>query len=122
MRTILDAPLETLDSPGHAIVAKVRADGFFRAEVFGDSIGPSFSYSTGIWVSTGQPEILMFSMKEELAHDVFWNMFRLAKANTRLSLGTPTDQVFQSGCLCISYSQEVLRRSSWLDPLVLWRR
>ena len=94
MQTALDAPFESLDPPGHAIVAKVREDGFFRAEVFGDTIGPGFSYSTGFWVSTGQPEILMFSMKEELAHDVFWNMFRLAKANTPLSLGKPTDQVF----------------------------
>lgn len=94
MQTALDVPIASLDPPGPAIVAKVKADGFFRAEVFGEDIMPGFSYSTGFWVSTGQPEILMFSKKGELAHDVFWGIFRLAQANTPLSLGKATDQVF----------------------------
>lgn len=94
MRTVLDAPFDALNPPEHAFAAKVREDGFFRAEVFGDAIGPGFSYSTGFWVSTGQPEIIMFSIKGETAHDVFWDMFRLAKGNTPLSLGKPTNQVF----------------------------
>ena len=94
MRTLLDAPLDALKPPEHAFAAKVREDGFFRAEVFGDAVGPGFSYSTGFWVSTGQPEIIMFSIKGEIAHDEFWDMFRLAKGNTPLSLGKPTNQVF----------------------------
>ena len=36
----------------------------------------------------------MFSLQGEIAHDVFWDMFRLAKGNTPLSLGKPTNQVF----------------------------
>ena len=94
MRTLLDAPSDALDPTGHAIVAKVRADGFFRAEVFADAIGPGYSYSTGFWVSTGQPEIVLSSVKGVIAHDVFWDMFRLAKASRPLSLRQPTDQVF----------------------------
>ena len=100
MRTLLDAPFDALDPPGRAIVVKVRADGFFRAEVFGDTIGPGYSYSTGFWVSTGQPEIVMFSMKGVIAHDVFWDMFRLAKANSPLSLGQPTDRMFGNRTAC----------------------
>ena len=94
MRTVLDAPFDALNPLEQAFAAKVGEDGFFRAEVFGDATGTGFSYSTGFWVSTGQPEIIMFNMKGEIAHDVFWDMFRLAKGNTPLSLGKSTNQVF----------------------------
>ncbi len=107
MQTALDAPSESLDRSGHAIVAKVRADGFFRAELFADDLGPGFSYSSGFYVSTGHPEILMFSKKGELSHDVFWNLFRLAKANTPLALGKPTDQVFTTR---IAYAFPIAKR------------
>ena len=94
MRTKLDTPFEAIEPFERAFVAKVREHGFFRAEVFGDAIGPGFSYSTGFCVTTGQPEIVMFSTEAEIAHNVFWNMFRLAEANIPVSLGKPTYQVF----------------------------
>ena len=72
----------------------MRADGFFRAEVFPAANAPGLSYSAGFWVSTGQPEIVIFSRKGELAQEVFWDLFRLAKANTPLTPGRPTKQVF----------------------------
>ena len=42
----------------------------------------------------------MFSMKGVIAHDVFWDMFRLAKANSPLSLGQPTDRMFGNRTAC----------------------
>jgi hypothetical protein len=36
----------------------------------------------------------MFSMKDKIAHDVFWDLFRNAKAGRGLHLGTRTGEVF----------------------------
>ncbi len=94
MRTALDAPADALDHSEQVFVAKVREHGFFRTEVFGDDKGPGFSYSTGFWVAAGQPELIMFGMKGEIAHDVFWDVFRDAKTNVPLPLGRKTDQIF----------------------------
>jgi hypothetical protein len=94
MRTALDAPAEALDPSEQAFVAKVREHGWFRTEVFGDDEGPGFSFTTGFWVSARQPELIMFGMKGEIAHDVFWDAFREAKTSDSLPIGRRTDRVF----------------------------
>lgn len=94
MQTALDAPPEALDPGEEEFVGKVREYGFFRTSVLGDDRGPGFSFTTGFWVSTGQPELIMFSVKHEIAHDVFWDLFRDAKSNKPIPLGKKTDQLF----------------------------
>ncbi len=80
MRTALDAPPELLDQVEQSFVAKVREHGWFRTGVRGDAEGPAFSFTTGFWLNTRTPEVIMFSMKDEIAHDVFWDLFRTRKA------------------------------------------
>lgn len=94
MQTALDTPFEALDRSEREFVAKVRESGFFSTSVVGDDEGPGFSFTTGFWVSARQPELIMFSVKHEIAHDVFWDLFRDAKAKKAIPLGRKTDQLF----------------------------
>lgn len=94
MKTALDAAIEMLDESERDFVAKIREHGWFRTEVFADDHGPGFSFTTGFWAKANQPELLMFSMKGEIAHNVFWDMFRDAKAETTIPTGTRSLDIF----------------------------
>ena len=93
MRTALDAPVEALDPAEQSFVAKVREFGWFRTGVSADEDGPGFSYTTGLWVNTQKPEVVMFGM-EKIVHDVFWDLYRDARTGRGLPIGCRTDRVF----------------------------
>ena len=94
MLTALDAPPDELDEGERSFVAKIREHGWFRTGVFGDDEGPGFSFTTGFWVSVTQPEVIIFNMKEDIAHDVFWDLYRDAQSGKALPVGKRTDAVF----------------------------
>jgi Domain of unknown function (DUF4262) len=94
MITAIDAPSIALDADEKSFVAKIREHGWFNTSVSADDEGPGFSYTSGLWVSTGQPEVIMFGMKSEIAHDVFWDLFRDAQAGRSLKHGVQMDHVF----------------------------
>ena len=88
-------------------MANIRERGWFDTAVYGDAEGPGFSFTTGLWVNTGQPELIMFGMKREIAHDVFWDLFRDAKAALQLPVGVPTDRAFEN---LLAYAFPVSKR------------
>lgn len=94
MATALDAPAGTLDDAEQAFVDAVREHGWFRTQVGADEEGPGFTFSTGFWLSTQQPELLLFSTRPDIAHDVFWDLYRRAQQGQPLPVGRRTDQVF----------------------------
>lgn len=94
MRTALDFPLDVLDGDERSFVGRVREHGWFRTSVLGDSEGRGFSYTTGFWSSANHPELIIFSTKHEIAHEIFWNMFREARDGVQLPFGKRTDAVF----------------------------
>ena len=94
MWTALDASPTALDEHERSFVARVREHGWFRTGVFADATGPGFSYTTGLWLSANRPELIIFGMKTETAHDVFWGLFRDAKDGGQLAVGRRTDAVF----------------------------
>lgn len=94
MLTALDTPYDSLDVGEQSFVTSIRQHGWFDTAVFGDEEGPNFSYSSGFWVNTGKPEVIMFGMKREIMHDVFWDLYRDALAGKSLPSGLRTDQVF----------------------------
>ncbi|WP_025290488.1 DUF4262 domain-containing protein [Sphingomonas sanxanigenens] len=94
MRTALDALPETLSASEKAFVTMIRENGFFRTEVLGDDEGPGFSFTTGFWVTAKHPELIMFSMTGDIAHDIFWDLFKDARSARSLPVGRRTDQVF----------------------------
>lgn len=94
MRTALDAPSELLDQAEQSFVAMLREHGWFRTGVHADGDGPGFSYSTGFWVTLRQPEIIIFDLRDDIVHEVLWDLFRSAEAGEVLPVGQPTDRVF----------------------------
>ena len=94
MHTALDAPTDVLDQAEQFFVKKIRECGWFRTLVFSETEEPDFSYTTGFWVTALQPELIIFGLKKEIAHDVLWDMFRKAQAGLSLPIGKRTDEVF----------------------------
>ncbi len=94
MLTALDAPADKLDDQEKAFVVQVREHGWFRTSVFDDEDGPGFSYTSGFWVKQKAPEIIVFSMRSELAHDVLWDMYRDAADGTVFPIGQRLSNVF----------------------------
>jgi hypothetical protein len=107
MRTALDTPSDTLDDAERDFLAKVREHGRFRTSVLGEENRPGFSYTTGFWAGCQQPELIIFAFKREIAHNVFWDLFRDAKAGIVLPIGQRTDQIFGNSC---AYAFPVAKR------------
>ncbi|HWW24682.1 MAG TPA: DUF4262 domain-containing protein [Caulobacter sp.] len=85
--TALDAPASRLDDQEKSFVAQVREHGWFRTSVFDDDDGPGFSYTTGFWLGVTAPEVIVFSLKSEIAHAVLWDVYRDIRAGTVFPTG-----------------------------------
>lgn len=107
MLTALDIPDDNLDQAERSFVASIREHGWFRTTVHGDEKGPGFSYSTGFWLGAHHPELIMFGMKPDVAHDVFWDLFRGAKEGRELVAGKRTHDAFAN---LPAYAFKVSRR------------
>ncbi len=94
MFTALDMPSESLEEAERSFLTNVRQHGWFDTAVFSDAEGPGFSFTTGLWINTGQPELIIFGLSREIAHDVFWSLFHDLKAGLPLPVGTLTDRAF----------------------------
>lgn len=87
MRTALDAPFDDLDGPEKNFVANIREHGWFRTSVFQEEGHVGFSYTTGLWLTLGFPEIIVFSLPSETAHAILWDVFREVKGGTKPPIG-----------------------------------
>jgi len=87
LRTALDAPETLLDEQEKSFVANIRKHGWFKTGVLGEGAFPNFSYSTGLWKTIGFPELITFSVKDENAHQTFWNIFNDVKGGRHLKVG-----------------------------------
>jgi hypothetical protein len=94
MRTALDSPVEDLDADEKEFVAKLREHGWFNTTVPADDQGPGFSYTTGFWAGMSAPEVIVFSLKFEIAHNVFWDLYRDLRAGAAFPSGQRLPNVF----------------------------
>ena len=92
--TVLDAVPSMLDERDRNFCDNVRKHGWFNTGVMGEAEHPGFSYTTGFWLSAQIPEVVIFSSKNSIAHDVFWDMFRQSKAGEKYPIGQRTNQLF----------------------------
>jgi uncharacterized protein DUF4262 len=96
MHTALDADPERLDRHERKFVENIRDHGWFHTSVFEDKEGPGFGFTTGFWLTLNFPEVLVFSMKKEDAHDIFWHMFREIRSGHVFELRKPIGNVIAS--------------------------
>ena len=80
MATALDAPVDVLDVHERNFVANIREHGWFATCVHHDESGPGFTYTTGFWLTLSFPEIIVFSLRREAAHDILWDIFHDVRA------------------------------------------
>ena len=90
MLTALDVPEASLNDAEKNIVAKIREHGWFCTSVIAEEGYLGFSYTTGFWKSLGAPEIVVFSLPSETAHDLLWNAYRYIKDMSFLPIGSRT--------------------------------
>ena len=107
MRTAIDAQPDTLDPSERTFVHAIQEHGWYRTEVSNDAEGPGFSYTTGLWFTQQQPELIVFSMNGETAHKVFWSVFNDARNGRALSAKTRTDAMFGNSA---AYAFSVAKR------------
>ncbi|MDJ0629766.1 MAG: DUF4262 domain-containing protein [Rhodobacter sp.] len=96
MFTALDLDPAELDQHDRNFVTQVRQFGWFGTHVFGDEDVPAFSYTTGFWVNHGHPELIVFGLKRELAHDVFWHTWNDLPKGRPVSIGVAVADVLES--------------------------
>jgi len=94
MPTALDTDPRKLDEHEQEFVADVREHGWFNTGVLAEDDLPGFSYTTGFWLSARLPEAIIFSTKNAVAHDLFWDMYRQGKAGMTYPVSVRTDLVF----------------------------
>ena len=118
MLTALDALKDALDVHEQNFVEQIRNHGWFRTSVFEDENGPGFSYTTGFWSTLGHPELIIFSMKSEIVHQVFWDVYKDIKEGKTLAISKPMSDVFANLEACFipvdkRYYREYLGWSRW---------
>jgi len=95
--TALDAPPERLDKHEQNFVEKIRQHGWLGTYVAPDAEGPGFSYTTGFWLKFEAPELIVFSLRRDIAHDTFWHVYRELEAGKRFPVGEHSDNIFSNG-------------------------
>lgn len=99
--TALDAPESVLDSQERDFVAGVREHGWYSADVAEDEIGPGFRYTTGMWLTLGVPELILFSLPSDISHVIFWDFYRDMQKGQRYEEALPTSDIFGRGQACL---------------------
>ena len=94
MKTALDAPANELDEDDISFIAKVKDHGWTRTSVFEDHEGPGFSFTTGFWLSSNIPEVIVFSLSPQIVHDIFWDLYRDGKPLILPPIGVKDAAVF----------------------------
>jgi hypothetical protein len=118
METAFDLADIDLDDEERVFLAKIREHGWFRTEILADEEGPGFSFTSGLWATTGRPEIMTFSLKGEVAHRLFWNLFERAQTGEHLPVGVPIADVLTHHAVTVfpiaqRHDRDYLGWSSW---------
>ncbi|MFE0755350.1 DUF4262 domain-containing protein [Inquilinus sp. NPDC058860] len=94
MATALDAPVDALDPQERRFVAIMREHGWHHTGVFEEDENPEFSYSTGFWLTLRHPEIIAFSLSQDVAGRVLWDLYRDLQKGRVLPVGVRLSDVF----------------------------
>jgi hypothetical protein len=94
--TALDADPAQLDEHEQNFVAMIRKHGWFGTHVAGDKDGPGFAYTTGFWRKFEFPEVVVFGLGRQVAHDTFWHVYRELEEGKRFGIGTHEDEIFSN--------------------------
>lgn len=118
IRTALDVSESALHAEDAQFVSFIRTSGWAHTTIAEDKIGPGFSYTTGLWVTLGVPEIILFALQDTIAHQVLWDLFRDFEKGLRFEAGLPTSDIFGNSQACLmpvakTHYRDYLGRNRW---------
>jgi hypothetical protein len=93
VQTAFDLPDEELEERDQLFLSQISQHGFYSTSVTADEDRPRFTYSTGFWLNAGHPEVIIFSLPSGVAHDLLWDIFRMAQSGLSLPVGIPFDSL-----------------------------
>lgn len=94
MTTALDAPADALNPQEQTFVAIMREHGWHHMGVLGDAEHSEFSYSTGFWLTLRHPEIIVFSLPQQVAGRVLSDLYRDFQKGRVFPVGVRLSEVF----------------------------
>lgn len=118
MTTALDLPPEKLDEVEARFVAAIQKFGWFCTRVAGDEVGPSFSYTSGLWAKAKHPELIMFGLLKDTSYGVFEDIYRELDRGIILETGVALPNLFGNAVAYVfpvaeKYYAEYLGWSRW---------
>jgi hypothetical protein len=96
MLTALDADTAGFDESDKKFIGDIRTHGWHGTYVFADEEGPGFGFTTGFWLKAKFPEIIVFSLDRDDAHDIFWHIFKEREAGKDFPVGEPLEDIFEN--------------------------
>jgi len=93
LKTALDIDFASLDADEQNFVENVRTHGWFGSHVFEDATGPGFSYTTGFWQKFGFPELILFSLPQEVSHEIFWSFYHGLEEKKQFLVNEPISEI-----------------------------
>jgi hypothetical protein len=117
LKTALDIDLSELDAQETNFVENIKTHGWSATHVLADDEGPEFSYTTGFWYKFQFPELILFSLPNEVAHQIFWNLFNLLAEGGILLPNAPNSEALEG--------HDVFLRSvepRWVSEFLTWTK
>jgi hypothetical protein len=96
MITALDARRTSLDAGERKFVDNVRNHGWTATHVWAEGEHPSFSYTTGFWVTLNSPEIIVFDLPKDASYDVLASLFEDFKTGIMHPVGSANSTILRS--------------------------
>ena len=94
-------PPPLLDAAERKVIDDVREHGCQVMRILGDGDQPEFSYSIGLPVSVGQPEVIIFGLNPDLRHSMINDVRRLCADGLTLADGVRIGDLLE-GFDCIA--------------------
>ena len=88
--------------PDEKLISDVREYGCHILRVFADESGPEFAYSVGMYLSYGQPEVIIFGLPADTAQTILNDICEHAARGERFFAGNTTDKLLQAHDVCFT--------------------
>lgn len=95
MKTALDVDVSKLDTSENNFIQNVQTHGWALTHVLADDQRAGFSYTTGFWHKFKVPELLIFSLPQEVSHQILWNYFNDLEEGKRIVEDVPVSDVLE---------------------------
>ena len=88
------------DKSEQKVINDIATYGWHCVNIMADGELPSYSFTIGLFQSYGHPELIIFGLKAEVAHQILAIVADAAKSGDPLDLTQPTDALLNNYSCC----------------------